>query len=99
MFETPCPECKKKLTLKHRINLLFHSFTYCYFCNKQIKIKFVPQILNSAAIGVLFGGSLALITELSLNKVILITAIVVIVFQRFIDIFFSLTSSKDNDLF
>lgn len=98
MFEEPCPHCNKKLSLNQRRGLLVRAAIFCVYCANPIRINLKNQYLNSVALGVLVGGLLALVTNLSTEIVIICGVLSSIFLQRFLDIFFSLEKAKESDL-
>jgi len=98
MFGEPCPHCKKKLSINQRKGLLNHIAIYCRYCAKPIKIKDTHQLLNSVAIGVICGGSLGILTDLKIEYLAMVSALISVFFQRYLDIFYSLEIASESDL-
>jgi hypothetical protein len=97
MLDAECPRCQKKLSLRDRKGLLYHHAIYCKYCAKPIKIKEISSLINTIMIGVVLGVVLSLYTNLSSIELGILCAFVVVLFQRFIDIFLPLEPARNED--
>ena len=98
MFEVECPHCSNNLTLRQRKGLLVHTAISCKYCAKPIRVKKVSDYLNAAAIGVLCGIIFSAFSDFSTSQVILIAIVIVLIFQRFLNVFYGLEAANNGDL-
>ena len=98
MFEVGCPHCSNNLTLGQRKGLLIHTAIFCKYCARPIRVKKVSDYLNSITIGVVCGIVFSAFSDFSTTEVILIALFIVLFFQRFLNIFYSLEAANNDDL-
>lgn len=96
MFKVSCPHCNKMLNLHHRKQLILQSAINCIYCNRLVKVKEKSSYANSWFIGALLGISMSIFLEFDIQTIIVVTLVVVFIFQRFIDIFYSLESAEED---
>jgi phage FluMu protein Com len=96
MLEVQCPHCKKLLSLRQRKGLIIQSSIHCIYCNRLVRIRLNSIYLNSWFLGTILGIAMYLFLKSSLPLIICTSLFVGFVFQRFIDIFYSLESAEDD---
>lgn len=96
MFSRQCPCCNKSIAFKHIRQYRKNKRFDCPHCQQSLTVKFLDQLINSLLVGYAMGAILAKSTDLSKGVVITMIVFVVLMWQKYMDMFFSLTKAEDE---
>lgn len=90
MINEKCPNCSNLLNLKDRRGLIFEASIKCKHCGEQLCISRYEETSNSIFLGICFCLMMLFSFNLDLIWTIIISTILVVIFQGFVDVFCSL---------
>lgn len=91
MFSQRCPKCGNKIHLKDRLVLLYKFHGTCKYCGLEYIPNETPMIVSGAVMGAIFGVSLMAVSGWDILTVTIASVLICLVFQRFINIFYTIT--------
>ena len=89
MFSRKCPACSQSISFQAISQYLKAGSITCPYCLQKLKIKTLDSLVNSFWVGAL-AGFLAAMFEVPVLWAAVIGAVTAIVFQKYVDVFFSL---------
>jgi hypothetical protein len=95
-FEVECPHCNNPLKLTERLGLIWQCYDQCKFCNQLFQVKRRRIYTNAAVIGTMTGLMSHILMRNELWQSVLLSVLLVVVFQRFVDVFYSLEAVNDD---
>ena len=91
-----CPSCGEAIPDDQIKEYLENGETQCPYCCKTLEVRMVNSIFASALVGGGAGAALGLFTKLDLMYVIILSMIITVVLDRYLElILFRLTEKND----
>jgi len=96
LFEVACPHCSQPLKLSERTGLIWHCYDQCRYCQQYFQVKRRRIMTNAAVIGWMIGLLSHIILQIEIWQSVLLSVTLVVVFQRFVDLLYSLEPVNDD---
>lgn len=95
-LQVACPHCSQLLRLSERTGLIWHCYDQCRYCQQYFQVKRRRILTNAAVIGWMIGLLSHIILQIEIWQSALLSVILVVVFQRFVDLLYSLEPVNDD---
>lgn len=96
LLDVACPHCGHSLKLSERTGLIWDCYDQCRYCQQYFQVKRRRILTNAAVIGWMIGMFSHIVLQNEIWQSVLLSVTLVVVFQRFVDLLYSLEPVNDD---